>query len=44
VTAEVRTFEASLIDVFPGVSFHYTIQDVRNMLGNLRQALIDNNF
>lgn len=30
--AELRTFESSLIDVFPGVSFNYTIQDVRAML------------
>ena len=44
--AEVRTFESSLIDVFPGVSFHYTIQDVRNMLATYdnidRQQLLRN--
>ena len=28
--AELRTFESSLIDVFPGVSFNYTIQDARH--------------
>ncbi len=30
---ETKAFEHALIDVFPGVSFGFTIQDVRDMLG-----------